>query len=537
MNDQPAQRDSLGFSPFVRAVYEHLTDQWTKPPITMAVEAEWGGGKTSFMVQLRNEIERGQPQDYVVWFNAWRHDKDESVWAAFAVELVRQLNHGKWRKCDWWRWRWVRRLADRIARMRGVRWLAATRPIQWIGRCWRVRRVRRLARVACPLTWLSVLWWLGWKARTATKLFWFRFDWDRGWWDVLRTAVIGAAWSVLFYVGLCALIGWGWPESLGNWARNHGDDDGWKWLTMVSGGIGLAATFALKFTGNPLRYNLRKYFCKPDYADKVAFIERFHADFNSVVRAMVGSRRIYVFVDDLDRCDVPRAAELMQALNLMIPDAGPDAAPGLLYILGLDREKIAAGLAAKFDKVLPYMESLGSLQESSNTAHLANRGQVFGQQFLQKFIQLPCRLPVPAEASWDEFVRGLFTDISARDTANSEDEADPAPGAEGADKWDTFLDERHGQTMQTFAKAAAPLFGQNPRRVKQYVHVLRLQARIVKALLARQHRLKDVTVPQLAKFVAVTLAFPRLAGVLREDPHLLAKLIDAWREEKGDATQ
>ena len=28
--------------------------------------------------------------------------------------------------------------------------------------------------------------------------------------------------------------------------------------------------------------------------------------------------KVFVFIDDLDRCEVPKAADLMQALNLMI---------------------------------------------------------------------------------------------------------------------------------------------------------------------------------------------------------------------------
>ena len=100
-HDRAASNDTLGFEPFVTAVYEHLNDAHSRPPLTLSVEGEWGSGKSSFMLQLRRTIEERSPSNYVVWFNAWRHDKDESVWAAFAVEFVRQLNREIWRKCDW----------------------------------------------------------------------------------------------------------------------------------------------------------------------------------------------------------------------------------------------------------------------------------------------------------------------------------------------------------------------------------------------------------------------------------------------------
>jgi hypothetical protein len=71
---------------------------------------------------------------------------------------------------------------------------------------------------------------------------------------------------------------------------------------------------------NPLLAHLRGYFDAPDYASKVAFVERFHEDFDKIVAAYVGSSKVFVFIDDLDRCEIPKAAELMQAINMMISD-------------------------------------------------------------------------------------------------------------------------------------------------------------------------------------------------------------------------
>ena len=43
-NDQPSAVDLLGFEKYVRAARKHLTDPNTAPPLTLSVEAEWGGG-------------------------------------------------------------------------------------------------------------------------------------------------------------------------------------------------------------------------------------------------------------------------------------------------------------------------------------------------------------------------------------------------------------------------------------------------------------------------------------------------------------
>ena len=178
VGDQSTGDDTLGFTPYVTAVAEFLTNDQTKPPLTMSIEGEWGSGKSSFMKQLQKEIELSQQKasekeidnfekkvrrglfrifyDYninkfryqwlkidfkwkfikletefflglwkilnqiclwivdkilsilidifkfvrfsflhkprTVWFNAWRHDKAEALWAAFALEFIRQIS-------------------------------------------------------------------------------------------------------------------------------------------------------------------------------------------------------------------------------------------------------------------------------------------------------------------------------------------------------------------------------------------------------------------------------------------------------------
>jgi predicted KAP-like P-loop ATPase len=60
VGDQAAVQDSLGFTPYVTAIGEFLTNDQTKPPLTMSIEGEWGSGKSSFMKQLQKEIELSQ---------------------------------------------------------------------------------------------------------------------------------------------------------------------------------------------------------------------------------------------------------------------------------------------------------------------------------------------------------------------------------------------------------------------------------------------------------------------------------------------
>ncbi|MDB4944821.1 MAG: hypothetical protein JWP97_4355 [Labilithrix sp.] len=103
VNDQPTDTDHIGFKPYVDALAQFLMSERTLPPLTVSLEGEWGAGKSSFMAQLDGALnrlagtKRAVPSaaennaeiPRIISFNAWRHDKDEAVWASFALEFAR----------------------------------------------------------------------------------------------------------------------------------------------------------------------------------------------------------------------------------------------------------------------------------------------------------------------------------------------------------------------------------------------------------------------------------------------------------------
>src|SRR5437773_7830742 len=92
VSDQPTSKDTLGFTPYVEAISRFLLNEDTSPPLSLSVEGDWGSGKSSFMKQLKSKIEEPvapnttRKKVFTVWFNAWRHDKSEAMWAAFALK-------------------------------------------------------------------------------------------------------------------------------------------------------------------------------------------------------------------------------------------------------------------------------------------------------------------------------------------------------------------------------------------------------------------------------------------------------------------
>jgi photosystem II stability/assembly factor-like uncharacterized protein len=80
-------RDALGFRDVARGIAQFLANRRTQPPITIAIVGLWGTGKSSLMNMLHYDLRRRN--FYPIWFNAWHHQREESLLAAL-FEGIRQ---------------------------------------------------------------------------------------------------------------------------------------------------------------------------------------------------------------------------------------------------------------------------------------------------------------------------------------------------------------------------------------------------------------------------------------------------------------
>jgi hypothetical protein len=646
VGDQAAVQDSLGFTPYVKAIAEFLTNAQTKPPLTMSIEGEWGSGKSSFMKQLQKQIELSQQKaleenidnfekkgrrglygifydyeinesryewlkidfqwqfiqletefflnlwkilnrialwlidkifslliDYfkliafwlqrkprTIWFNAWRHDKAEALWAAFALEFIQQISIN-------------RHFSDIIP--------------TFIGHC---------------------------------KLFKSRFNLKDGWLDFLRKTaqLILMISAVILFLLFTFSGGQKWVDQLSTQVNNLNTtlesqsniklgNDFFSRLFGFAGfsGSGLVVFSLLKqlqkIVGDPKK-ELTHYLNSPNYQGQISFVEKFHSDFAKIVRAYCGNHKVYVFIDDLDRCELAKSAELMQAFNLMIAED-----PSIIFILGMDREKVAAGLAVKQKDLLPYLlteDNLSSEEKESNREGL--KGLEYAYAFIEKFIQVPFTVPQPSMGEFDSFLVNLakskppklslfqqFTifeqklklvlenlpkiiqkyltqklveTISLRkaiilflvdaklyrlmlvslqskperklppDTDKTNQEASkPKPSRRQDLKLKATEDS---QTLRAIVEMVAPVLDYNPRRLKQFINLFRLKAYISSDTglfdeIVEQDTVTNaaLTLEQLGKFTAIQLKWPLLVTDLENNAHLLARLEDAVLRE------
>jgi hypothetical protein len=181
-----------------------------------------------------------------------------------------------------------------------------------------------------------------------------------------------------------------------------------------------------------------------------------------------------------------------------------------VFVIGMDREKVAAGIAAKHERTLDF------LPESSR-----HEGHEFGSDYLEKFVQIPLVLPRPDESEIRGFIDDLVESAVPDDpTADSPDLTQSVAG------WDREL-------LREVTVLVAPHLDYNPRKLKKFVNLYRLRVHLADAadLFAWQasgtREPHDLTLQQLGKFVAATVKWPRITDALAADDYLLHKLIAA----------
>ena len=324
-----------------------------------------------------------------------------------------------------------------------------------------------------------------------------------------------------------------------------------------------------KLVGDPKK-ELTHYLNSPNYQGQIAFVEKFHSDFAKIVRAYCGNHKVYVFIDDLDRCELAKSAELMQALNLMITDD-----PSIIFLLGMDREKVAAGLAVKQKDLLPYLFSDGNMEETEKDAGRASiKGLEYAYAFIEKFIQIPFIVPQPSIRNFDNFFKTTPPKLSLisqginfykklnedfnilqknlknffiKKQPEKESELEkpiqvPQQIISQPQKIEPQQSRRQklkllatedSSTINRMTEMVVSAMDYNPRRLKQFANLFRLRAYIASdtGLFDEIYDTSNnavmnapLTLEQLGKFTAISLKWPLLINDLENYPNLLVRL-------------
>jgi hypothetical protein len=302
ISDRPLRkgdRDVLDFAKIAGGLSRFLRNTRTEPPLTIAITGPWGTGKSSLMNMLRADLDRRRFR--TVWFNAWHHQREESLLASL-LESIRLT------------------ATPKIWTVTGLRFRAR---LLW----------RRFSRYSVPvlvtLPILAVA--VGYILQAPRQRLHELSDAYKAIVDFLKGdpapkahEAEAPAQRALFAV-IVSIIG-----------------------TIITYAKGLKA-----FGVNPalLAKNVAGAGSIKTSEVQPAFRYRFAQDFREVTDALK-PERLVIFIDDLDRCKPEQVLELLEAVNFLV-DSGD-----CVVVLGIDRERVTGCVAIGFKEVASVLTDM-----------------------------------------------------------------------------------------------------------------------------------------------------------------------------------
>jgi hypothetical protein len=226
------------------------------------------------------------------------------------------------------------------------------------------------------------------------------------------------------------------------------------------------------------------------HREQVTSLEQFHKDLRALIEQHIvrPGRRLYLFVDDLDRCLPEDAVGALEAIKLFLD------MPGCVFVLGMDRHVVEQGIRVRYKEfaLAPGMPVV----------------PVDPRQYLDKIIQVPFRLPPLSNQQMQEFVS----------------------------RWCAQHEQGELERLGPIIVAG---IAANPRSVKRALNVLRL----VRSLESRRARLASAAQKMqsldgaaegyLAKLVVLQTSYDDLYAEIVRSPDFLCEIEDAARGRGG----
>lgn len=271
-----------------------------------------------------------------IWFNAWKYESTEQVWAGLADEIIRQF---------------VDHLEKPIDREK---------------------------------FWLS--------------LHMHRLDTDK-----IRRKIYDRIWTRMYIwlIGFLALI-----VSFITIAIVQNNP-----LIQQASLIGAALSFPLvigkavsnykRINKEPAEITLSEYVQVPDYRANLGFVHNVDKDMKYLFDLIPTDLPLVIFIDDLDRCSPEKVAEVFEAVNLFLAGDYKKC----FFVLGMDPDIIAAALEVAHSRVIDKLFELNP----------GAKGTPIGWRFMDKFVQLPFIIPPVENEDLENYTKSLLSQNRKKD--------------------------------------------------------------------------------------------------------------------------
>ncbi|TRW27098.1 hypothetical protein FMM05_00155 [Flavobacterium zepuense] len=283
-SDIYAKEDLLHYETYASIVARLITSKLSSPPFNISIMAPWGKGKTSLMrfiekrinPNLENREKSDKPVSYlkliwwslskdqrdfnrplenpVIWFNAWKFQKSEQVWAGLADEIILQLA-AQLAPLDRQKF-WFRLNISRVD-ISKIKWELG---------------LSFLRKIFFPFIYLLI-----------TGLLTYIFSSDS------------------------------FSEILPDFVKNN--SKAFITLPIVAGILAAAQRVNLEFSKVP-DIDFSKFLSRPEYRSKTGYLHEVEQDLKNAVKLAVSiDKPAVIFIDDLDRCSPNVIADVVEAIN------------------------------------------------------------------------------------------------------------------------------------------------------------------------------------------------------------------------------
>ena len=503
MHDRASHLDQMGFGQYAIAIAEFLISDDTHGPISISIQAPWGAGKSSLMRQIQHQLDpqagavpvpgmlttrdvlrfldrkavppptrNAESKRWTVWFNAWKYESSEQVWAGLVDAIVSQVS-------------------DRLGPVEREIFLLRL----------------NLSRIDDGVV----------RRKIYDRVVTF-------WWVKVRRWILAAAALIMSLLSASAI------PSLPIWLSN---DSVVTIPAAIGTQIAIAAytvwayfTTRKKVANEPATFSLAEYVRVPDYARTVGIMHHIHQDLRRILEALpkremhdgsgaTVTEPLVIFIDDLDRCSPNKIASVVEGLNTFL--AGDQSE--FLFVIGMDPQMVAAALEHAHRDVKKHLPSYEQLVP-------------LGWRFMDKFIQLAFTIPPSRHLKNGTFIDCLIGpetqagwDAAAGQAAPAssdthEQAAEPDQQAPGTDSAASATSEerqrresRHfmndGQDVQTVMRGISRDYACGPRQIKRTLNFVRL---VLLLRIARTvHRLPVPALEQYQRWIVLCIRWPDMA--------------------------
>jgi hypothetical protein len=335
--------DALGLVPIARAMSRFIRNVQTRPTVAIGVTGQWGSGKSSLMNLVKEDL--GDRGIRTVWFNAWHHQKEDSLLAALLMAIRSQAVPHIWTPSGlWFR---VRLAYGRIGRdvaqvlaIVGLLFVAGYLFVRFGGDA--------IGHIKGALSWIAGFFKTG-STESGPETF-GQFV------EALLTTSGGAAGALGLAIAAARFVS--------------------SFRPLRASPADLMATFAERSSAK-------------NFDQQLSFRHRFTGEFRLFCKTLRTRTHpgLVIFIDDLDRCASRQTVDVLESINF-VTTAGP-----CFVVLGFDEAKVKAAVADVYkDTLLELDEAAAGAIEKPKKDDLFN----FATRYLEKLVQLV--VPVPAGA-------------------------------------------------------------------------------------------------------------------------------------------